>query len=80
MEILRQADQWPDRCAAYTGHGETESEIKAKKKHDPIGGDVKRLKGEDTGLYGEDESDTYDVYAKPAPSGKGWDVVRPIGR
>lgn len=80
MEILRQAEQWPDRVAAYTGQGKTESELQAEKKKTPVGGDVKRLKGKDTGLYGEDEDDTYDVYAQPSPNGKDWDVLRPIGR
>ena len=77
--ILTQAEQWPERCAAYTGHGLTESEIQAKKKHDPVGADVKRLKGKDTGLYGEDESDTYDVIATPSPDKKGWDVLKSYG-
>ncbi len=65
MEILSQADQWPDRCA----------------KHDPevVNSEVKRLRGEDTGLYGEDEDDLYDVYATPSPKGKGWDVLREVG-
>lgn len=78
--VMRQSDQYGFlNTAAYTGHGETESEIQAKHPHAPVGGDVKRLRGEDTGLYGTDESDTYDVYGKPSPDGKGWDVIRPVG-
>jgi hypothetical protein len=32
----------------------------------------------DTGLYGEDEDDLYDVIAKPSPHGNGFDVIRPL--
>lgn len=43
----------------------------------PVGGDVHRMPGKDTGLYGTDENDLYDVYAHPNPKGDGYDVIGP---
>ena len=80
--ILTQRDQWPDRVAGIrqAAHGRfTESELSGhdpKVPKAPVGGDVHRVKG----LYGEDEDDPYDVYAKPSPDGKGWDVIKAVGR
>jgi hypothetical protein len=75
--ILTQREQfaYSPLIASYDGKGLTESELKGHPKA-PVGGDVHRVKG----LYGEDENDPYDVYAKPGPDGKGWDVIRPVGR
>lgn len=75
--ILTQREQFASSplIASYDGHGLTESQLQGPPKA-PVGGDVHRVKG----LYGEDEDDPYDVYAKPSPDGKGWDVIKQIGR
>jgi hypothetical protein len=38
---------------------------------------VVRMPGTVSGLYGIDEDDLYDAYVKPAPDGRGFDVIRP---
>jgi hypothetical protein len=41
--------------------------------------DNQYMRGEDTGLYGEDEDHTYDIIGRPSPDGKGFDVLKSFG-
>jgi hypothetical protein len=65
----------------FKGHGSPGSFYDGEVQKKPVmpHNDNQYLRGEDTGLYGEDEDHTYDVIARPSPDGKGFDVLKSFG-
>lgn len=66
--------------ATFGAHGGPGSFYDGEVKKKPVmpHNDNQYMRGEDTGLYGEDEDHPYDVIARPNSHG-GYDVIKPLG-
>ncbi len=68
-----EVDDWPDPDHGREDRYAAQDPAPVIKRDD-----IKIMRGEDSGLYGEDEDDTYDAVVRPSPRGNGYDVLKPL--